>query len=123
MGAILLTAGVLTDVTAGDAKFSDPAGQPAPPAGALGYPSRASDLDVRPGFRNPPSGYGEVPFWWWSGEGLDVERMIDQVREPARKRVSGVQVNYSHYDSKGWMTDQKAPEIFSEAWSLWKWVR
>lgn len=35
-----------------------------PPERALGYPSRAADLDVLPGFQNPPPGYGEVPFWW-----------------------------------------------------------
>ena len=57
-----------------------------------------------------------MPFWWWSGEDLDVDRMIGQVRELHRKGVSGVQVNYSHYDTRGWMTDQKQPPIFSEAW-------
>lgn len=31
---------------------------------ALGYPSRSPDLDVLEGFRNPPNGYGEVPFFW-----------------------------------------------------------
>ena len=46
----------------------------APPSGAKGYPSRASELDVLPGFKNPPVGYGEVPFWWWSGDTLDKER-------------------------------------------------
>ena len=29
-----------------------------------GHPSRDKDLDVLPGFQNPPSGYGEVPFYW-----------------------------------------------------------
>ena len=57
-----------------------------------------------------------MPFWWWSSEDLDVDRMIAQVRELHRKGVSGVQVNYSHYDTPGWMTDQKQPPIFSEAW-------
>ena len=116
MGVILLIAGVLGGVTAEDPEFSDPAAQPAAPDGALGYPSRAPDLDVLPGFRSPPPGYGEVPFWWWSGEDLDEDRMITQVRELHRKGVSGVQVNYSHYDTRGWMTDQKEPPIFSQAW-------
>jgi glycosyl hydrolase family 106( putative alpha-L-rhamnosidase) len=112
----LLLIGMLATVAAGDPDFSDPAVQPAPQAGALGYPSRASDLDVLPGFRNPPPGYGQVPFWWWSGEDLDVDRMIAQIRELHRNGISGVQVNYSHYDTRGWMTDQKQPPIFSEAW-------
>lgn len=87
-----------------------------PTGRGLGYPSRDSDLDVLPGFRNPPPGYGEVPFWWWSGEDLDVDRMIAQIRDLHGKGISGVQVNYSHYDTPGWMTDQKEPPIFSKAW-------
>ncbi len=116
MSVLLLTAVVLASVAAEDPGLSDPAAQPAPPARALGYPSRAPDVDVSPGFRNPPPGYGEVPFWWWSGEDLDVDRMIAQIRELHGKGISGVQVNYSHFDTLGWMTDQKQPPIFSEAW-------
>jgi len=101
---------------AADGTFADPKNFPTPPEDAIGFPSRDPNLDVLPGFRNPPPGYGEVPFWWWSGEDLDVDRMIAQVRELHRKGVSGVQVNYSHYDTSGWMTDQKQPPIFSEAW-------
>ncbi|MBN2296211.1 MAG: hypothetical protein JXM70_27525 [Pirellulales bacterium] len=85
---------------------------------AVGYPSRSPDLDVLPGFQNPPPGYGEVPFWWWSGEDLDVDRMICQVRELHKKGISGVQVNYSHHDTPGWLTDQNEPGIFTEEW--WK---
>ena len=99
-----------------DAGLRDPVDAVPLPAGAPGYPSRAPDLDVLPGFRKPPPGYGEVPFWWWSGEDLDVDRMIAQVRELHAKGVSGVQVNYSHHDTRGWMTDQKHPPIFSEPW-------
>jgi hypothetical protein len=113
--AFLMT-GVPAHVWARNPDFSNPAAQPAPPAGALGYPSRAPNLDVLPGFRSPPPGYGEVAFWWWSGEDLDVDRMIAQVRKLHRKGVSGVQVNYSHHDTRGWMTDQKQPPIFSKAW-------
>jgi len=91
---------------------------PAPPEGAVGFPSRDPDLDVWPGFQNPPPGYGEVPFWWWSGEDIDSNRLIVQLRGLHGKSISGVQVNYSHYDTPGWMTEQKDPPIFSEAW--WK---
>ncbi len=99
-----------------DGTFAAQKNSSPPPEDASGFPSRDQDLDVLPGFRDPPPGYGEVPFWWWSGEDLDVDRMIAQVRELHRKGVSGVQVNYSHYDTSGWMTDQKQPPIFSEAW-------
>ena len=44
--------------------------------------------------------------------------MIGQIKELHKKGISGVQVNYSHYDTPGWMTEQDKPAIFSEAW--WK---
>ena len=44
--------------------FSDPANVTVPPAHAIGFPSRAPDLDAQPGFQQPPPGYGEVPFYW-----------------------------------------------------------
>jgi len=83
----------------GDRSFSDPALRPLSPAGAKGYPGRGADLDVLPGFNNPPPGYGEVPFWWWTGDDLNVERMIGQIKELHEKGISGVQVNYSHFDT------------------------
>ena len=88
------------------------------PVQNVGWPSRDAQLDVLPGFQNPPAGYGEVPFWWWSGEELDVDRLLWQVRELHKKGISGVQVNYSHFDTPGWPTDFKDPAIFTEAW--WK---
>ncbi len=84
-------------------------------AGA-GWPSRDPGLDVLPGFKNPPPGYGEVPFWWWTGDTLNPERMIAQLEQLHAKGISGVQVNYSHYDSGGWLTDQDEPRIFSAPW-------
>ena len=89
---------------------------------APGWPAHDSRLDVLPGFRNPPPGYGEVPFWWWSGDTLNAERLTEQLRQLHNKGISGVQVNYSHLDTPGWMTDQDEPGIFSDEW--WKiWSR
>ena len=85
-------------------------------AGGTGLPSRDPNLDVVPGFKNPPPGYGEVPYWWWTGDKLDVDRMVGQLKKLHDKGVSGVQVNYSHYDSTGWQTDQDSPAIFSPEW-------
>jgi hypothetical protein len=98
--------------------FGDPANAVAPPDNALGYPSRDVSLDALPSFRNPPSGYGQVPFWWWTGEDLNVDRMLWQVRELHKKGISGVQVNYSHYDTPGWLTEMDEPRLFTEEW--WK---
>lgn len=86
------------------------------PADGVGYPSRAADLDALPGFRNPPPGYGEVPFWWWTGDPLDEERLIWQLEQLHAKGISGVQVNYAHEDSPGWPTYPAQPPIFSEPW-------
>ncbi len=83
---------------------------------APGYPDRSPDLDALPGFQEPPPGYGEVPFWWWSGDALDVDRMLWQVRELHSKGISGFQVNYSHHDTPGWPTDTAEPELFTAAW-------
>ena len=81
-----------------------------------GIPSRDPQVDVLRGFTSPPPGYGEVPYWWWTGGNLDPDRMIVQLKELKKKGISGVQVNYSHYDTAGWMTEQDKPEIFSDEW-------
>ena len=81
-----------------------------------GYPDRSADADVYPGFAAPPPGYGEVPFWWWTGEAPDAGRLVRQVEELHKMGISGVQVNYSHYDTPGWPTEQDGPKIFSEEW-------
>ncbi|MHB9005390.1 MAG: alpha-L-fucosidase [Limisphaerales bacterium] len=83
---------------------------------ASGYPSRDPNLDALPGFQNPPPGYGEVPFWWWTGDPLDEERLIWQLDQLHQKGISGVQVNYAHEDSPGWPTYAAQPPLFSEPW-------
>ena len=67
-------------------------------------------------FRNPPPGYGEVPFWWWTGEKLDKDRLLWQIEELHRAGISGVQVNYSHLSVAGWKTAPSDPAIFSDEW-------
>lgn len=81
-----------------------------------GYPDRSADLDVLPGFLSPPPGYGEVPFWWWTGNTLNTERLIGQIHELHRKGINGMQVNYSRYDTPVWLTEQDEPLIFSNDW-------
>ena len=46
-----------------------------------GIPSRDPQVDVLRGFASPPPGYGEVPFWWWTGGNLDPDRMVAQLKE------------------------------------------
>jgi hypothetical protein len=102
---------------------TDPAIIPSPSQDAPGFPSRVEDLDVLPGFQDPPSGYGEVPFWWWTGDPLDKDRLLWQIDQLHRKGVSGMQVNYAHEDTPGWPTYATEPAIFSDAWwDVWRFV-
>jgi len=103
-----------------DRDFSRPEKLSSPPSSAPGFPSRAADLDVWPGFQSPPAGYGEVPFWWWSGDPLDKDRLLWQIEELHKKGITGLQVNYIHQDTPGWPTYPAEPEIFSdEWWDMW----
>lgn len=87
----------------------------------VGRPSRDPELDVLPGFRNPPAGYGEVPFYWWMGDTLTREHLQDHLDLLKDHGISSLQVNYAHSDKGGklWgLTYKSRPEIFSEDW--WK---
>lgn len=84
-----------------------------------GHPSRDRDLDVLPGFQNPPSGYGEVPFYWWLGDTLTREHLTGHLDLLKNKGISSLQVNYAHSDKGGklWgLTFKSKPEIFTEEW-------
>ena len=84
---------------AGDLAFSDPANVAPPPAYAIGFPSRAANLDALPGFQQPPPGYGEVAFYWWLGDPLTKERLAWQIDQLDKvKGVMGLQIkwNQSH---------------------------
>ncbi len=90
-----------------------------------GYPNRAADLDVLPGFRTPPPGYGEVAFYWWLGDPLTKERLAWQLNQLQGKSISGLQVNYAHSDQGGrsyGLTYESDPKLFSEPWwGLFQW--
>ena len=124
MVLVLATAlGVAATARGGDLNFSDPAGVAAPPASAIGFPSRAPDLDVLPGFRNPPPGYGEVAFFWWLGDPLTKERLTWELDRLTGMGVMGLQINYAHSDKGGrtyGLTYPSDPPLFSDAW--WKLV-
>ena len=97
------------------------------PSGDLrvGYPERGPGMDVLPGFRKPPPGYGEVSFYWWLGDTLTRERMTWQMDQLAGRGVTGLQVNYAHSDSGGFsygLTYPSQPRLFSEEWwDLFRW--
>jgi hypothetical protein len=95
--------------------------KPLPP----GYPDRSANLDVLPGFQNPPAGYGEVSFYWWLGDTLTKERITWQLDQLAGRSITGLQVNYAHSDEGGniWgLTYPGKPRLFSdEWWNLFSW--
>lgn len=70
-------------------------------------------------FRNPPPGYGIVPFYWWLGDKLTKERLLWQLDQLEGHHISGLQVNYAHSDQGGpyWgLTYESDPPLFSEEW-------
>ncbi|MFA6290938.1 MAG: glycosyl hydrolase, partial [Victivallales bacterium] len=104
-------------------EFSDPANVQPPPSWAVGQISRSPDLDVLPGFQNPPAGFGVVPFYWWLGDPLTKERLSWQLDQLSDMGISGLQINYAHSDHGGisyGLTLPSDPELFSEDW--WKLV-
>lgn len=40
-----------------------------------GWPGHDGVTDLAAGFAAPPAGYGNVPFYWWTGDPLDMERL------------------------------------------------
>ncbi|MDO4950092.1 MAG: glycosyl hydrolase [Bacteroidales bacterium] len=61
-----------------------------------GYPSRTGEIDIRKGFANPPKGYGNVPFYWWSGDSLRLDRLNEQLEILADASTDGLCVSYNH---------------------------
>jgi len=122
----LLLAGLAASGLGGPVDPSDPSALRPPPAGAVGFPSRAADLDALPGFASPPPGYGEVPYYWWNGDPLTKERLAWQLDQLSAKGILGLQVNYCHAKGGGGgfgMTYASDPPLFSDGWwDLWKWV-
>ena len=57
--------------------------------------------DFLEAFLNPPRECGEVPFYWWTGDRLDKERIRSQLTALAEKGIAGVQVNYAHMKEGG----------------------
>ena len=100
-------------------------GTASPPAGAIGFASRAPGLDAAPGFRNPPPGYGIVPFFWWIGDPITRERLAWELEQMEGMGVSGYQINYAHSDRGGriyGLTYPSEPALFSDPWwSLTGW--
>lgn len=93
----------------------------------------ATNIDLKELFANPPKGYGNVPFYWWNGDSLTIERLKSQLQVLSESALSGLSVSYMHthprvdtlenangYGSFG-RADGGIPEVFSEQWwQLWE---
>ena len=92
----------------------------------------AAEEVLRRSFAQPPAGYGNVPFYWWNGDSLTMERLESQLQMLEESALSGFSVSYMHshpkidtalnahgYGSFG-RADGGKPEVFSdEWWGLW----
>lgn len=83
------------------------------------------DFTLYKNFVTPPSGYGEVAFYWWQGDTLKKERLLEQLEMLKDFRISSLQINYAHDDYKDEITGARphyetVPEVMSEDW--WKLV-
>lgn len=75
---------------------------------------------LRTSFLQPPTTHGPVPFYWWSGEPLDRERIAWQLDQLCAKGVRQTVISYPH-DAEG-HTAKGDPELFSPAWwDLFRW--
>lgn len=99
-----------------------------------GYPERGEKFDVLPGFQQPPKGYGNVPFYWWSGDRLTRERLAAQLDILSESATDGFAISYIHTDPKTdtlfngkkyglyGRTEPGDPAVFSdEWWDIWTW--
>lgn len=99
-----------------------------------GYPERGEKFDVLPGFQQPPKGYGNVPFYWWSGDRLTRERLVAQLDILSESATDGFAISYIHTDPKTdtlfngkkyglyGRTEPGDPAVFSdEWWDIWTW--
>lgn len=91
----------------------------------VGYPERNTSDLLKEKFMDPPKGYGEVPFYWWMGDTLTKEHLLNHLEILKDKGISSLQVNYAHSDKggKSWgLTFKSKPEIFTEEWwNLFGW--
>lgn len=97
-----------------------------------GYPT--ANPDLRSEFVNPPKGYGNIPFYWWSGDRLNKERLKEQLEILSQSATDGFSVSYIHTDPEvdsvfnknGYglfgRTSPGNPPVFSEDWwNIWNW--
>jgi len=74
---------------------------------------------LRAQFESPPPEYRPIPFWWWTGERLELSRLeweLDRLREQG---VLSAIISYNHLADGD--PDVGDPPVFSDAW--WELLR
>ena len=61
-----------------------------------GWPGHDDISDLKECFANPPKGYGNVPFYWWTGDSLDIDRLTEQLEILSDASTDGLCVSYNH---------------------------
>lgn len=100
------------------------------PQAFKGFPSRDGSVDIKAGFAAPPRGYGNVPFYWWTGDSLNIDRLRYELDLMADASTDGFSVSYNHkhpkveveehkdgYGGAG-LPDYGQPRAFGDEW--WK---
>lgn len=96
-------------------------------ASGEGRPLREGTFDLPEMFKNPPNGYGEVPFYWRMGDKLERKHILAHLEELKGKGIQSLQVNYAHSDKGGYfwgLTYRSDPPLMSdEWWDLFAWFK
>ena len=81
---------------------------------------KLSATELRQGFCSPPTAFRPVPFYWWTGEPLNRERITWQLDRLKERGICQVIVSYSHGTDGA--TEPGEPPLFShEWWELFRW--
>ena len=105
------------------------------PANFLGFPTTEGEQNLLENFENPPHGYGEIPFYWWTGgDTLTKERLQWQLDQLSEAGVLGLNVSYNHTSktvdtliNKDKNVTYGMPEVSNPAfqseewWDIWNW--
>ena len=100
------------------------------PQAYKGFPSREGSIDIKAGFADPPRGYGNVPFYWWNGDSLNIDRLKYELDLMSDASTDGFAVSYNHTHPKveveanaagfggSGVAEYGQPRAFSDEW--WK---
>lgn len=73
-----------------------------------------SHHELLEGFKNPPSDFTPISFYFWNGETINRERLTWQLEQLAAQGILGTIVSYMHHPNGS--IDAGDPPVFSEDW-------